>query len=482
MHPRFSYPPGVWYSCGLMEAHAAHADHEHHHEMPTEGSALTGVAVSATLHCLTGCAIGEVAGMAIGTALGFSDLGTIALAVGLAFLFGYGLTSLPLLRAGLALSAVIPIALASDTLSIATMEVVDNVIMVVVPGAMEAGLGDILFWGALSFALVMAFVLTVPVNRYLIGRGKGHTAVHETGIHGGPPVKVVGAAVIAGAIFGTTVLVAETFDDDEVTHGGGHSEAAATSPAPEHAIHEEEAAASATQSSELPGLAVAADGLELSLGEAELPEGRAAELTFAIAGADGRAVTEFDTEHEREMHLIVVRRDLTGFQHLHPTMAADGTWATPITLPEAGSYRVFADFSHDGTAQTLASDLAVDGEVAWRALPPAEGAATTESGYRVEIAGARSVAGGESELAFSVTRDGNPVDVEPYLGADGHLVALREGDLAFLHVHPLEAGEGAGGAIRFMTEFPSEGRYRLFLQFKEAGRVHTAAFTRDVVR
>ena len=177
--------------------------------MPTEGAALTGIAVSATLHCLTGCAIGEVAGMAIGTALGFSDLGTIVLAVALAFLFGYALTSLPLLRAGLALSAVIPIALASDTISIATMEVVDNVIMVVVPGAMEAGLGDILFWGALSFALAVAFVLTVPINRALIARGKGHTAVHETGIHGGPPARLVGAAVIGMAVFGTTVLLAE---------------------------------------------------------------------------------------------------------------------------------------------------------------------------------------------------------------------------------------------------------------------------------
>src|SRR5688572_32702181 len=133
-------------------------DHAHHHEMPTSGRALTAVAISATLHCLTGCAIGEVLGMAIGTALGFSDWGTIALAVGLAFLFGYGLTSLPLLRAGLALGAVIPIALASDTFSIAVMEIVDNAIILAIPGAMESGLGDVLFWGALSFALAVAFV------------------------------------------------------------------------------------------------------------------------------------------------------------------------------------------------------------------------------------------------------------------------------------------------------------------------------------
>jgi hypothetical protein len=177
--------------------------------MPTEGTALTAVAISATLHCLTGCAIGEVAGVAIGTALGFSNLATIALAVALAFLFGYTLTSLPLLRAGLAVGAVIPIALASDTLSIATMEVVDNLIILTIPGAMEAGLGDLLFWGSLAFALVVAGAIAMPVNRWLIARGKGHVAVHETGIHGGPPIRVVAAVTAVAAVFGTAVLTAE---------------------------------------------------------------------------------------------------------------------------------------------------------------------------------------------------------------------------------------------------------------------------------
>jgi hypothetical protein len=189
--------------------------------MPTEGSALTGVAVSATLHCLTGCAIGEVTGVAIGTALGWSDFATIALAIGLAFLFGYALTSLPLLRAGLAFGAVVGIAFASDTLSIATMEVVDNVILLVIPGAMEAGLDELLFWGSLAFALVVAFVLTVPVNRWLIARGRGHCAVHETGIHGGPPTRVVAAGVIVAAIFGIAVLVGEVIGDDDSSEGGG---------------------------------------------------------------------------------------------------------------------------------------------------------------------------------------------------------------------------------------------------------------------
>jgi len=188
---------------------AAHAHHEHHHAMPTEGTALTAVAISATLHCLTGCAIGEVAGMAIGTAAGFSNLGTVALSVALAFLFGYGLTSLPLLRAGLVLSAVIPIALASDTLSIATMELVDNAIVLAIPGALDAGLGSLLFWGSLSFSLVVAGAFAVPVNRWLIARGKGHAVVHETGIHGGPPVRLVAYVATAMGIFGAAVLIAE---------------------------------------------------------------------------------------------------------------------------------------------------------------------------------------------------------------------------------------------------------------------------------
>src|ERR671914_133233 len=156
-----------------MEA-ASPTQHDHHHAMPTSGSALTGVAISATLHCLTGCAIGEVAGVAIGTALGWSDVATIALAIALAFLFGYGLTSLPLLRAGLALAAVVPIALASDTLSIAVMEVMDNAIMLAIPGAMEAGLDNTLFWGSLSVALAIAGFFAYPVNRVLLQRGKGH--------------------------------------------------------------------------------------------------------------------------------------------------------------------------------------------------------------------------------------------------------------------------------------------------------------------
>jgi len=165
-----------------MDGHAQDrpAGQEHHAgrtESPS-GSALTRLAVSATLHCLTGCAIGEVAGMVIGTALGWSDLATVALAVALAFLFGYALTIRPVMRSGLALSAAIPVALAADTVSIAVMEIVDNAVMLAVPGAMDAGVGSLLFWGALAFALAVAFLVTVPVNRWMIARGRGHAVVH----------------------------------------------------------------------------------------------------------------------------------------------------------------------------------------------------------------------------------------------------------------------------------------------------------------
>jgi hypothetical protein len=151
----------------------------HHHATQS----LNSLAFSATVHCLTGCAIGEVLGMIIGTALGWSDIATIVLAVVLAFFFGYSLTSMPLLRAGMALSAVIPIALASDTISITIMEIVDNAIMLLIPGAMEATLSDIGFWAALAFALLIAGVAAFPANRWLLARGKGHAVVHQHHAH-----------------------------------------------------------------------------------------------------------------------------------------------------------------------------------------------------------------------------------------------------------------------------------------------------------
>jgi len=183
-----------------MDANA----HTHGHAESVDRMAL-----SATLHCLTGCAIGEIVGVIVGTALGWSNEATIVLAIVLAFVFGYSLTSWPLLRAGLAVAAVIPIAFASDTLSIAVMELVDNAIIVVIPGAMDAGLDDVLFWGSLSFALFVAGFFAYPVNRWLLQRGKGHAAVHATGVHGGPDPKVVGMIAAAAGLFGTIVLVAD---------------------------------------------------------------------------------------------------------------------------------------------------------------------------------------------------------------------------------------------------------------------------------
>jgi Domain of unknown function (DUF4396) len=158
------------YNAGIAHAHAPQ-------------QSLNRLAASATTHCLTGCAIGEVLGVVIGTALGWGNFETIVLAIALAFLFGYSFTAVPLLRSGLALAAVLPIALAADTFSIAVMEIVDNAILLVIPGAMEAGLGDALFWGSLAFALAVAWVAAFPVNRWLIAKGRGHALVHAHHAH-----------------------------------------------------------------------------------------------------------------------------------------------------------------------------------------------------------------------------------------------------------------------------------------------------------
>ena len=179
--------------------HGAHGDHARHAE-PAEpagrsghGGGLASMAASATLHCLTGCAIGEILGLMIGTAIGLASGATIALSVALAFLFGYTLSSLPLLRSGLTVGAALKLVLAADTVSILTMEVVDNLVMAVIPGAMNAGLVNAVFWVGMSISLVAAFLAAYPVNRYLLARGKGHALTHEhhgAGApgHGRPPV------------------------------------------------------------------------------------------------------------------------------------------------------------------------------------------------------------------------------------------------------------------------------------------------------
>ncbi|HEY6889798.1 MAG TPA: hypothetical protein VI300_18505, partial [Solirubrobacter sp.] len=212
-------------------------------------------------------------------------------------------------------------------------------------------------------------------------------------------------------------------------------------------------------------LAVAEGGLRLALASTSLPRGSAATLRFAIDDADG-PVRDFEVTHEKQMHLIVVRRDGRGFQHLHPTLGADGTWSAPITLADAGAYRVFADFQRGGEPHTLAADLTVDGAATYSPLP-APTTVTRTDGYTVTL----NPRG--SELAFAISKGGKSVTTEPYLGAGGHLVALREGDLAFLHVHPTEEH-----GVAFEADLDTSTRYRLYLQFKHDGQVHTAEFTR----
>jgi hypothetical protein len=222
-----------------------------------------------------------------------------------------------------------------------------------------------------------------------------------------------------------------------------------------------------------PGLAVAEGGLRL-VAPARLRAGVRGDIAFRIADdrRGGATVRAFDVEHTKKLHLIAVRRDLTGFQHLHPTQLADGSWRTPLTLRDPGAYRLFADFTpRGGVATTLASDVLVAGAFTPRPLP-APSARTSVDGYDVAL---KSSGGRDATLRFAISRAGRAIATEPYLGAAGHLVALREGDLAYLHVHP---HEGAG--VAFGADFPSAGRYRLFLQFQHEGRVHTAAFTKVV--
>jgi hypothetical protein len=261
---------------------------------------------------------------------------------------------------------------------------------------------------------------------------------------------VFGGAALAGAAIGP-----EPRDDEgSPEHGGAHHEQAA------HPVR---------------GLAVADDGLRVIVANPELRRGREQMLRFRIADDRGRTVRHFDVGHERRMHLILARRDLAGFQHLHPEQAADGSWSVRVRLDDAGSYRLFADFSRAGEPHTLASDLRVDGPADLRPLPPPQPTAVSDGGYDVRLDSGAVHPGREADLRFTITRDGAPVQTERYLGAGGHLVALREGDMAFLHVHPT-----AEDSVRFAATFPTEGRYRLFLQFKHEGRVHTVAFTQEV--
>jgi hypothetical protein len=292
------------------------------------------------------------------------------------------------------------------------------------------------------------------------------------------PLRLAGFALGLVAVFGAAVGLGSA-----VGPVGPTSTAAADAGHPdEEAGHGDEdahgagAVIPAAEAEQPAGLMVSEDGYSLDLAAGVLPAGDATPLAFRVLGPDGHPVEAYEESHEQELHLIAVRRDLSGFQHVHPVLGADGVWTTPLALTP-GSWRVFADFvpAADGENRILGADVAVAG--AFTPVPLPAGSRTSEvDGYTVTLDGDLS-AGAESELTLSVSRDGRPVtDLQPYLGAYGHLVALRGGDLAYLHVHPADDGE-AGPGIRFFTTAPSAGTYRLFLDFKHGSVVRTAAFT-----
>jgi hypothetical protein len=230
------------------------------------------------------------------------------------------------------------------------------------------------------------------------------------------------------------------------------------------------------------GLQISQGGYTLDLKTPRVEAGKKTDLRFAVVqDGSGRNVTAYQREHGKELHLILASTDLTVYRHLHPARAADGTWSTPVELPKADGYRVFADFKpQGGEALTLGADLAASGAYEPAELPGRNTTARVD-GYEVELDG-HLTPGKASDLTLTVTRDGKPVrDLQPYLGAYGHLVALRSGDLAYLHVHPNgEPGDGKtrpGPEVSFSATAPSAGAYRLFLDFQHEGKVRTAAFT-----
>jgi hypothetical protein len=229
------------------------------------------------------------------------------------------------------------------------------------------------------------------------------------------------------------------------------------------------------------GLAVTSAGLTIAPHGSTFPAGRAQPLSFAIAGPGGAPITTYAIVHDKPLHLIVIRRDLTGFQHLHPTMAPDGTWSVDLTLAAPGSYRAVADFTAivggQPIATTLGVDLTVPGNYAPVPLPAPARQATTD-GFTVGYEGTPSTGSTQPLLMTVATADGRPAAVEPYLGAFGHLVVLREGDLGYVHVHP--EAQPVDGKLKFWLAAPGPGRYRMFFDFQVAGRVHTAAWTAAV--
>ncbi|WP_037306151.1 hypothetical protein [Amycolatopsis orientalis] len=275
---------------------------------------------------------------------------------------------------------------------------------------------------------------------------------------------VAGGAWAAGTAVGPFAGAAGLPGGEDAGHGDAHSGTVAE----------------AARTEEPGGLASSRGGYTLTPTTTTLTPGTTQPFSFRILGPDGAPVTGYDVEHEKRMHLIVVRRDTAGFQHVHPELGADGVWTVPLALPEAGSYRVFADFKPaGGTATTLGVDVAAAGD--FRPVDHRPSRVANVDGYQVRLDGDLAP-GRSSKVTLTVTKDGRDVtDLQPYLGAYGHLVALRGGDLAYLHVHPDgEPGDGRtapGPGITFFAEVPSDGLYRLFLDFQHQGKVRTAEFT-----
>ncbi|GAA5063870.1 hypothetical protein HNP84_008257 [Thermocatellispora tengchongensis] len=254
---------------------------------------------------------------------------------------------------------------------------------------------------------------------------------------------------------------------------GGHGDAHTTSAGPQQAAQDTPG-----------GLQVSQGGYTLTPLTGAIEPDTPTEYRFTVTGPDGEPVTDYQVEHDKKLHFIVVSRDLGSFQHLHPDEAGGGVWSVRLTLPAAGAYRAFADFvPTGGSALTLGTDLLVAGDYEPQAIPATTRTAKVD-GYTVTLDG-DLVPGRSSKLTLKVSKDGEPVtDLQPYLGAYGHLVALRAGDLAYLHVHPDgEPGDGTtapGPEIVFYAEAPSRGDYRLFLDFQHQGKVRTADFTLSV--
>ncbi|MFC5748864.1 hypothetical protein [Actinomadura rugatobispora] len=248
-------------------------------------------------------------------------------------------------------------------------------------------------------------------------------------------------------------------------HGGGHGTSGGDTPSP------------------VPGgLQVSQDGYTLRPETTTVEPGEKTDFRFTVDGPDGKPVTRYTLLHGKKLHLIIARRDLSGFQHLHPAEAGGGVWTIPLTLPDPGAYRFFTDVQPEGAKKqlTLGTDVTAPGDYRPRKLPEA-GQVAEVDGYEVKLDG-RLVPGRSSKLTLTVSKDGEPVtDLEPYLEAYGHLVALRDRDLAYLHVHPDgEPGDGKtrpGPSITFYAEVPSTGAYRLYLDFQHGGTVRTAEFT-----